>query len=103
MALQREISIAFALIEEQAAEAGDDEVFLALVGLRAAIMRMISSRAVHLNPLVTYRVVSETPANALTLAWRLYQDSGGRDLEIVARVAARNPAFLPMTGRVLAA
>jgi hypothetical protein len=31
----------------------------------------------------------------------MYQDTG-RDLEVCLRVRARNPAFLPYTGRVLA-
>jgi hypothetical protein len=95
-----QIVAAFALVERAAADAGDDEVFMALAGLRGAITRMIGARAANLNPLITYRL--PVPANSLTLAWRLYQDSG-RDLEIVRRTSARNPTFLPMTGRVLAA
>jgi len=101
-ALLGELSEAFRIIEGQAADAGDDDVFIALVDLRAAITRMISAQAVGLNWLVTYRVTSPTPANSLSLAWRLYQ-SADRDLEICRRVSARNPAFLPNQGRVLAA
>ena len=96
------ITDAFRRIEDAAADAGDDDEFIALISLRAAITRMVKARAAALTPLVTYYVLGGSPANALTLAWRLYQDTG-RDLELVARVKARNPAFLPMSGRVLAA
>lgn len=97
----REISDAFRRLEEMAADSGEDDVFIALINLRAALTRYISAAAVNLNPMVTYRVISITPANSLTLAWRLYQDSG-RDEEVVSRTGARSPPFLPMQGRVLA-
>jgi hypothetical protein len=98
--MRDKIAAAFVRVEHAAADAGEDDIFGALAELRAAITRMIHARAANLNPLVTYRT-AET-VNALTLSWRLYQDSD-RDLEIVTRVAARTPAFLPRTGRVLAA
>jgi prophage DNA circulation protein len=101
IAFHGEIIDAFARVEEGAANAGADNAFIALVTLRTTITRMILRRATALNPLVTYRLISDHPPNALALAWRLYQDTG-RDLEIVARVKARNPAFLPSSGRVLA-
>jgi hypothetical protein len=97
-----EITFAFVELQDAAAESGNDDVFRALASLLSAISHMIRARASNLNPLVSYRVVEATPANSLTLAWRMYQDSG-RDLEVVQRTAARNPAFLPFTGRVLAA
>lgn len=99
--LLRQILAAFAKVEDEAADAGDDEVFIALITLRSSIIRLIEGLATHLNSLVTYRVVSPQTANSLWLAWRLYANSG-RDLEVVARTAARNPAFLPLAGRVLA-
>jgi hypothetical protein len=76
-------------------------VFIALISLRSAMVRLVNERATHLNPLVTYRVVSPQTANSLWLAWRIYQNTG-RDLEVAARVAARHPAFLPLAGRVVA-
>jgi prophage DNA circulation protein len=94
------IAAAFVMVEATAANAGEDDIFAALAELRGAITRMIHARAANLNPLVTYRTA--TTVNSLALAWRLYEDAE-RDLEIVTRVAARNPAFLPRTGRVLAA
>ena len=99
-ALRHKIAAAFGEVENAAADAGDDLVFAALAELLGAITRMIQARAANLNPLVTYRTAAT--ANTLTLAWRLYQNSG-RDLELAIRTAARNPAFLPRTGRVLAA
>jgi hypothetical protein len=95
------IALAFIELEGDAADAGDDHTFSALANLRAAITHLIRARASNLNPLISYRIMMATPANSLTLAWRLYQDSG-RDLEVVSRTVARNPAFLPFSGRVLA-
>lgn len=98
--IRQGIGQVFIAIEQQAADAGQDDVFEGLAELRHAINRMIMSRAASLNPLVTYRTLAT--ANSITLAWRMYQNTD-RDLEICDRVAARNPAFLPSTGRILAA
>lgn len=102
IALLNEIAAAFIELEGDCADEGDDDTFAALANLRAAITHMIRERATNLSPLVRYRVMGPTTANSLTLAWRMYQDSG-RDLEVVRRTVARNPSFLPFVGRVLAA
>lgn len=94
------ITYVFDLVEQDSADAGDDRTFSALAELRGAITRMILGRAADLAALITYRSLA-TP-NSLTLSWRLYQDSD-REPEICDRLNARNPAFLPRTGRVLAA
>jgi len=96
------IAQAFIVLEGDCADEGDDDTFQALARLRAEITHLIRARATNLSPLVRYRVMASTPANSLTLAWRMYQDSG-RDTEVVNRTRARNPAFLPFVGRVLAA
>ena len=72
------------------------EVGMALMAGNGVVLKPAS-----LTPLIYYRVMQETPPNSLALAWRLYQDSS-RDLEVVERTDARNPGFLPFTGRVLA-
>jgi hypothetical protein len=97
---RRAVGQVFIAIEQQTADAGQDDVFSALAELRHAINAMIMARAASLNPLVTYRTL--ITANSITLAWRMYQDTD-RDLELCDRVNARNPAFLPSTGRILAA
>ena len=91
----------FIQLETVVANLGDDETYAALANLRAQITQLILTEAASLTPLIYYRVMQETPPNSLALAWRLYQDSS-RDLEVVERTDARNPGFLPFTGRVLA-
>lgn len=91
----------FIQLEWVTANTGDDDTYEALANLRAAITQMILAKAANLSPLIYYRVMQATPVNSLTMAWRLYQDTS-RDLEVVDRVDARNPGFLPFTGRVLA-
>jgi hypothetical protein len=95
------VAQAFIEIEGEVADVGDDDTYNALINLRTALTQLIRDRAASLTPLIRYRIIG-TPANSLTLAWRMYQDSG-RNLEIVARTKARNPGYLPHTGRVLAA
>jgi prophage DNA circulation protein len=102
LALLDQVAAAFIALETVVANEGADDVYAALADLRAKITQLILSRAADLTPLVNYRVQSATPANSLTLAWTMYQDAG-RDLEVVDEVDARNPAFLPFTGRVLVA
>src|SRR5262245_44750070 len=89
IALLDTIAQAFIELEGDAAYEGDDATLAALANLRAAITHLIRARASNLTPLVRYRVMGSTAANSLTLAWRMYQDSG-RDLEVVRRVSARN-------------
>lgn len=101
IALLNKTAEVFMLLENVCANLGDDDTYASLADLRAKITQLILAEAASLTPLIYYRVEQETPANSLALAWRLYQDSS-RDLEVVDRTDARNPAFLPFTGRVLA-
>jgi prophage DNA circulation protein len=69
-----------------------DTVYAALVDLRAAVVKDISTRGADLS-----RIVSFTPAQtapALVIAHRLYGD-GGRAEEIIARNKIRHPLFVP--------
>jgi hypothetical protein len=91
----------FILLEAITANLGDDDTYASLADMRAKITQLILAEAADLTPLIYYRVMGDTPANSLTLAWRLYQDSS-RDLEVIERTDARNPAFMPFVGRVLA-
>ena len=101
IALLNKTADIFILLENVTANLGDDDTYASLADLRAKITQLILSEAADLSPLIYYRVQQETPANSLAMAWRLYQDTD-RDLEVVDRTNARNPAFLPFTGRVLA-
>jgi prophage DNA circulation protein len=96
------IGQAFLAVEQIAAAAGEDDIYQGLASLRAEITRLIRQRAINLTPLIRYRLYGDSGANSLTFAWRMYQDSG-RDLEVVERTKTRTPAYLPFTGRVLAA
>jgi len=102
MALLDTVAQAFIVLEWLAADAGDDDIYQALAGLRAEITHLIRARAANLTPLIHYRRVGPTAPNSLAFAWRMYQDSS-RDLEVVERTRTRSPAYMPFTGRVLAA
>lgn len=80
------------------ANAGQDELYAALVELQNVLIRDITTRMLQLPALTTYTLPQSL--NSLALAWRLYQDAQRGD-ELVDRTAAINPAFLPRTGRVL--
>jgi hypothetical protein len=95
------VARSFIAVEEVVAAAGEDATYEALAGLRADITTLIRARAANLTPLVHYRVTNSTAANALTFAWRLYQDCG-RDIEVIDKTHTRTPGFMPFTGRVLA-
>jgi prophage DNA circulation protein len=92
------IKSAFETAEQVAADAGNDDVFLALIRLRGQIEANIRSRP-GVPAMVVYRTLE--PRNALVLAWEFYHDAN-RDLELVEVTNAINPAFMPMSGSVRA-
>jgi len=96
--VRRQIVDAFAAQELIVADQGDDPTFIALTTLRVQILADIDQRAAQLPSLTTYH--RQRSLNSIVLAWQFYQDAD-RDIEIVARVDAINPAFMPLTGRVL--
>lgn len=75
-----------------------DDVFAAVVDLRADAESLLALRA-DAAPAMT-RYATPVPTNALTMAWRLYQDAD-RDIGLARQVGAINPAFLPLAGRVV--
>jgi len=75
----------------------NDNVFVALSDLRAAVVKDINTRAVDLRKLVNYTPKQTMPA--VVLAYRLYGDAT-RDEEIVTRNKIAHPGFLP-GGRAL--
>lgn len=69
----------------------NDNVFVALSDLRAAVVNDINTRAVDLSKLVNYTPQSTVPA--AVLAYRLYGDAT-RDEEIVSRNNIAHPGFV---------
>jgi prophage DNA circulation protein len=93
------MTAAFDNAETAAADAGEDDVYIALIDLRGACMQDIYARRSTLAPMVDYRLPRST--NAIVMAWRFYQDCN-RDLEIVAETNTYTPAFPPMRGTIRA-
>jgi len=75
------------------------DVSFALATLRTAMTRELTQRGTTLQPLQTYATQASLPA--VVLAQRLYQDPS-RDGELVARVGAVHPGFMPLSGVVAA-
>lgn len=91
------MQVAFDGAETAAADAGNDQVYIALIDLRGACMADIMARRGSLKPLVAYHMPRTT--NAITMAWRFYHDAN-RDLELVDMVNAYTPAFMPIRGTI---
>lgn len=94
------LTAAFTVSQEDAADVGDAAGYGALVSLRAAAVRDLTSRSRPLPKLVGY--VFRRVYASLTLAQRLYGDAGRAD-ELVAENAAVHPLFMPRSGRALSA
>jgi hypothetical protein len=100
IALMARVADAFEAAELAAANAGLDNVFIALIRLRSTIIADIEARNAGNVPLVHYQTLRTE--NALVMAWRFYRDAG-RNLELVEAVRARTPCFMPRSGLVKAA
>jgi hypothetical protein len=75
------------------------DVSRALASLRSTMIRELTRRGTTLQPLRAY--ATPAPLPAVVLAQRLYQDPT-RDAELVARVGAVHPGFMPLSGEVAA-
>ncbi|SMF48298.1 Mu-like prophage DNA circulation protein [Azospirillum oryzae] len=80
-------------------DAGQDDTYLALRKLRAAVVADLTERGADLARLVP--VASATSLPALVLAQRLYQDPTRSD-ELVQAANPIHPAFMPTSFRALA-
>ena len=89
---------AFSAAEEAAADAGDQEIYRALVTLHAGVTRDLTTRARPLPRLVAYVFPQSMPA--LALANRLYGDAS-RTGDLIAENKASHPLFMPASGRAL--
>lgn len=74
------------------AETADDQTYMALTALRAAVVADIGSRGADLARVV--RVTQPATLPALVVAHRVHGDAG-REAEIVARNRVRHPGFVP--------
>lgn len=98
-ALVRSIAVdALDALITDAGDAGNDEVFLEIRALKAAIVADINERGAALPDLTT--VTTGASAPSLVLASRLYDDVL-REPELVSRAAPRHPAFMPTTFQAL--
>jgi prophage DNA circulation protein len=98
VATRRVVFDAFTAESDLAADTNDDDLFAALINLAQRLLDDLDNRAAQLPSLAWYRTARSF--NAITLAYQLYADAE-RNLEIVTRVGAINPAFMPLNGRVL--
>jgi len=77
-----------------AGDSGDDESYGALVALRQAVVKALTTTGATLPRLETFSF--RTPINALSMANRLYRDSTRAD-ELIQQADPIHPAFMPLT------
>lgn len=82
-----------------AADAGDENSYMNLRALRAAVAQDLAKRGSQLPQLIT--VTTGLPMPALALAWRLYQDAD-RTMELIGRADPPCPLFMPTSFQALA-
>ena len=82
-----------------AGDAGDDESFLSLQLLKAAVITDLNTRGAGLAELTTVNTASPMPA--CVLAQTLYQDASRQD-QLVSFVDVPHPAFMPTSFDALA-
>ncbi|ELS1884705.1 TPA: DNA circularization protein [Klebsiella pneumoniae] len=81
-----------------AGDRGDDELYNALMQVRASFLSAMELTSEGLSDLMQINTASPLPA--LTLANRLYQD-GSRANELIQEANVPHPAFMPITMKVL--
>ena len=82
-----------------AGDAGEDDVYQALVTMRNAVVQDLTTRGASLAPLAPFTMKSNMPA--LALAYRLYQDISRVD-QLVSFANPVNPSFMPTEFKALA-
>lgn len=98
LSLTNKIATLFDLEITVAGDAGQDDTFVALGLLRAAVISDLMARGASLAPLVTVTMPETLPA--VVVAQRLYGDASRAD-ELIARVDPIHPLFMPTTMLVL--
>ncbi|KAA6176198.1 DNA circularization protein [Pseudomonas veronii] len=82
-----------------AGDSGDDESYGALVDLRQAVVKALTTTGATLPTLETFSF--RAPMSALTMANRLYRDTSRTD-ELIQQANPIHPAFMPTTVKALA-
>jgi prophage DNA circulation protein len=82
-----------------AGDAGNDDLYLSLLGLRTALVQRLYAAAGTLPDLVT--ISTNAPMPSLALAYRQYLDATRAD-EMVLRANPPHPAFMPTSFEALA-
>jgi prophage DNA circulation protein len=97
-ALGMEMSVAFAPMQEIAADDMAQAVYQALISLHAAIAYHLAVTALPLPQMLNYQFYDFLPS--VVLSYRLYADAGRAD-EVVAGNKIVHPAFCLREGRAL--
>ena len=97
-AVKQEIQQPFLDAEEQAADAMDQMVFQALMGLHGATVNYLVTTERPLPQMLSYQFA--VPLNILVVAYRLYSDASRAD-QVRAENKIVHPAFAPRQGRAL--
>jgi prophage DNA circulation protein len=82
-----------------AGDNGDDESYGALVDLRQAVVKALTTTGATLPTLETFAF--RAPMSALAMANRLYRDTNRTD-ELIQQANPIHPAFMPTTVKALA-
>ncbi|WP_039788555.1 DNA circularization protein [Herbaspirillum huttiense] len=82
-----------------AGDSGDDDSYVALIGLRAAVINDLNIRGAQLASMQEFSFNGSM--NALALAQRMYRDPS-RANELILQSGAIHPAFMPQQFRALA-
>ena len=99
-AVRTAVADALGLAVTAAGDAGNDATYMALKGLRAAVIRDMTVRGASLPTVVAVSFPLNLPS--LVIAQKLYGDAGRAD-EIAAESGAVHPAFCPMAFQALSA
>lgn len=91
-AIRTEAAEAIDVLATEAADAGEDDAYTALLAVRLAVIRDVAARGGSLARVFSYRPAQTLPA--VLLAHRTYGDAR-RDAEIIARNRIRHPGFVP--------
>ncbi|WP_375791176.1 hypothetical protein ACE102_07440 [Bradyrhizobium sp. vgs-9] len=94
-----EMTAAFSDAAEVASDDLDAGSYMAIINLQASVIKRLADVGRTLPRVITYRYPQVMPA--LTMAQRAYAD-GDRAQELIAENKVVHPAFMPMTGRMLA-
>jgi prophage DNA circulation protein len=99
IAMRDQIAAALDVEITAAGDAGDDNSYIALKNVRAAVIQDLTARAAALPLVITLTLPSNL--SALVVAYRVYRDASRAD-QVAAEAGVPHPAFLPTTIQVLA-